>query len=116
MRYFILFFLLIPTLAFADRVILLDENGKHIMTSPYSDTAIEAMKKDALSAKLDLSKVTIKRITEEEWKAIEQVQIIKPAQDLATQKTLEQQTATQAIKDKLKLTDTDIGNLQKVCK
>ena len=72
MKYLLLFFVfMLTTDCYADKVILLDENGKHLMTSPYSDTAIEAMKKDAQSSGLDLSKVTVKKITELEWQTIE---------------------------------------------
>ena len=59
---------MLTTDCYADKVILLDENGKHLMTSPYSDTAIEAMKKTHNPAGWT-SKVTVKKITEAEWRA-----------------------------------------------
>lgn len=73
MRYLIGLFLIfgLGSICFADKVILLDETGKHLMTSPHSDTAISAMKKDAQSSGLDLGKVTVKKITETEWQVIE---------------------------------------------
>ena len=72
MKYLSLFFMFILTTnCYADKVILLDETSKHLMTSSYSDTAIEAMKKDAQSSGLDLGKVTVKKITETEWQVIE---------------------------------------------
>lgn len=84
-----LILLSITSLSYADKVILLDENGKHLMTSSYSDTAIEAMKKDAQSSGLDLSKVTVKKITETEWQVIEEEQIKKPAREKAEQEKYE---------------------------
>lgn len=84
-----LILLSICSFCYADKVILSDENGKHLMTSPYSDTAIEAMKKDAQSIGLDLTKVTVKKVTEAEWQIIEENQIKKPAREKAEQEKYE---------------------------
>lgn len=115
MKYPLLFFMFILTAnCYADKVILLDENGKHLMTSPYSATAIEAMKKDAQSSGLDLNKVTIKKITEAEWQIIEEEQIKKPAREKAEQKKLIKQQKETEIKAALSLSDENWQKLKDV--
>ena len=104
----------IPALCYADRVILLDETGKHLMTSPYSDTAIEAMKKDAQSSGLDLSKVTVKKITEAEWLAIEEEQIKAPAREKAEQEKLKKKQKEATLKTKFGWTDEDLAALKAI--
>ena len=102
------------SICYADKVILLDENGKHLMTSPYSDTAVEAMKKDAQSSGLDLSKVTVKKITETEWQVIEEEQIKKPAREKAEQEKLIKQQKEVEIKTVLNLSDENWQKLKDV--
>lgn len=109
---FMLVILSITNFCYADRVILLDKNGKHIMTSPYSDKSIEAMKKDAKSSGFNLNEVTIKRITEEEWKVIKEEQIDRPIREQAEQKKIIRLQKETEIKQKLNLSDNDFNNLK----
>lgn len=108
----VLLVFLITSACYADKVILLDENGKHLMSSPYSDTAIEAMKKDAQSSGLDLDKVTIRKITEAEWQAIEEAQIKAPAREKAQQEAAVKKQKETALKAKFGWTDEDWKNLK----
>ena len=110
----VLFISCMASVCYADRVILFDENGKHLMTSPYSDIAIEAMKKDAQSSGLDLSKVTVKKITEAEWQVIEEEQIKKSAREKAEQEKLIKQQKETEIKAVLGLSDENWQKLKDV--
>ncbi len=115
MKYFLLLFILIPTLAFADRVCLEKTTGK-LIEYQSGDAPLGTLIQNAVNAGYKKEDVIEKNVTPAEWEVIRQAQIVKPAQDLATQKELERQAKERAIKIKLNLSNEDWNNLKEALK
>ena len=117
MKYLISLFLILGliTFCYADRVCLEKSTGK-LIEYQSGDAPLGTLTKNAINAGYKEKDVEEKYVTNEEWKIIEQEQIIKPAQEKAKQKEIERKQKENKIKLKLGLSEADWEDLKEALK
>ena len=113
MRYFAFLFLLIPALAFADRVCLEKSTGK-LIEMQSGNAPLGTLTQNAVNAGYKAEDVVEKYVNATEWEAIKKQWIDDPAKKITQDRANATAIKAADIMAKLKLTAEDLAALKEV--